>query len=89
MEFLEHGRKNLSSTSKSCVKFGANVSICGIQKNLKSKTKSTDSNVRLPCESSGRTKDLPTVTPRFEARSETRNPQRAGRGVWVSEILRL
>ncbi|GBL85743.1 hypothetical protein AVEN_185336-1 [Araneus ventricosus] len=40
----------------------------GIQKNLKSKTQSADSSLRLRCEGSGKTKDLPTLAPRIEAR---------------------
>ncbi|GBO45416.1 hypothetical protein AVEN_247023-1 [Araneus ventricosus] len=45
----------------------------GIRKNLKSKTHSADSNLRPPCEGSGKTKDLPTVALRVEARNDTRN----------------
>ncbi|GBO07934.1 hypothetical protein AVEN_217668-1 [Araneus ventricosus] len=44
-----------------------------IQKNLKSKTQSADSNLR----------------PRCEGSNETRNPPRGGRGVYVGGILRL
>ncbi|GBN40923.1 hypothetical protein AVEN_195793-1 [Araneus ventricosus] len=61
----------------------------GIPKNLKSKTQSADSNLRRPCEGSGKTKDLPTLAHRVEARNETRNPPRGGRGFWVAGILRL
>ncbi|GBM98324.1 hypothetical protein AVEN_113422-2-1, partial [Araneus ventricosus] len=41
---------------------------------LKSKTPSADSNLGPRCEDRGRTKDLPTLGPRVEAGSETRNP---------------
>ncbi|GBN41413.1 hypothetical protein AVEN_117089-1 [Araneus ventricosus] len=51
----------------------------GIQKNLKSKTQYSDSNLRRRCEGSGKTKDLPTLAPRVEARNENRNPPREGR----------
>ncbi|GBM55470.1 hypothetical protein AVEN_27828-1 [Araneus ventricosus] len=57
----------------------------GIHKNLKSKTQSVDSNLRLRCEGSGKTKDLPTSAPRFEARNETRNPRRGERGMEILE----
>ncbi|GBO06046.1 hypothetical protein AVEN_234013-1 [Araneus ventricosus] len=63
------GKKNLSSRSK----------IGGIQKNLNSKTQSTDSYLRPRCEGSGKTKDLPTLAPRVKARNETRNPPGGGR----------
>ncbi|GBM84786.1 hypothetical protein AVEN_121912-1 [Araneus ventricosus] len=55
----------------------------GIQKNLKSKTQSADSNLRPRREASGKTKDLPTLTLRFEARNETRNLPRGERRVWM------
>ncbi|GBM10208.1 hypothetical protein AVEN_103816-1 [Araneus ventricosus] len=61
----------------------------GIQKNLKSKTQSADSNLRPLCEGSGKIKDLPTLTPRIDARNETLTLPRGGRGVWVARILRL
>ncbi|GBN56847.1 hypothetical protein AVEN_239390-1 [Araneus ventricosus] len=51
----------------------------GIQKNLKSKTQSANSNLRPRCEGSGKTKDLPTFEPRVEARNETRNRPCGGR----------
>ncbi|GBM55342.1 hypothetical protein AVEN_252707-1 [Araneus ventricosus] len=47
----------------------------GIQTNSKSKTSSADSNLGPRCEGSGKTKDLPTLGPRFEARNEIRNPR--------------
>ncbi|GBM55469.1 hypothetical protein AVEN_27827-1 [Araneus ventricosus] len=47
-----------------------------IQKNLKSKTQSADSNLRPRCEGSGKTKDLPTLAARVETRNEPRNPLR-------------
>ncbi|GBN28455.1 hypothetical protein AVEN_200440-1 [Araneus ventricosus] len=56
----------------------------GIKKNLKSKTQSADSNLRHRCEGSGKTKDLPTLAPRVEARNETQNPSRGRRGVWLA-----
>ncbi|GBL75213.1 hypothetical protein AVEN_156683-1 [Araneus ventricosus] len=46
----------------------------GIQKNLKSKTHSANFNLRLRCESSGKTKNMPTLAPRVDARNETRKP---------------
>ncbi|GBN01226.1 hypothetical protein AVEN_254363-1 [Araneus ventricosus] len=50
----------------------------GIRKNLNSKTQSADSNLRPPFEGSGKTKDLPTLALRVEARNDTRNPPRRG-----------
>ncbi|GBM74481.1 hypothetical protein AVEN_51145-1 [Araneus ventricosus] len=43
------------------------------QKNLKSETQSADSDLRTRSEGS-KTKDLPTLTPRVEAKNETQNP---------------
>ncbi|GBN84768.1 hypothetical protein AVEN_58975-2-1, partial [Araneus ventricosus] len=67
LEFLEHGKEkpiveveNLSN-SEQIIRSG------GIQKNLKSKTQSADSNLRLRWEGSGKTKDLPTLAPLVEA----------------------
>ncbi|GBM99509.1 hypothetical protein AVEN_1071-1 [Araneus ventricosus] len=40
---------------------------------LKSKTQSADSNLRPRCEGSSKSKDLPTLGPRVEARNEIRN----------------
>ncbi|GBM69628.1 hypothetical protein AVEN_151305-1 [Araneus ventricosus] len=50
----------------------------GIQKDLKSKTQSADSNFIPRCEDSGKTKDLPTLPPLVEAGNETRNAPRGG-----------
>ncbi|GBN84093.1 hypothetical protein AVEN_237010-1 [Araneus ventricosus] len=58
----------------------------GIQKNLKSKTQSSDSNLRPRCEGSGKTKDLPTLAPRIEAKNQTRNPSRGRKGVRWQEF---
>ncbi|GBN86342.1 hypothetical protein AVEN_80137-1 [Araneus ventricosus] len=52
----------------------------GIQKNSKSKTSSDDSNLGSRCKASGKTKDLPTLGPRVEARNETLNPPYEGGG---------
>ncbi|GBN27135.1 hypothetical protein AVEN_120330-1 [Araneus ventricosus] len=46
----------------------------GIPTNSKSKTPFADSNLGPRCEGSGKTKDLPTLGPRVEARNEIRNP---------------
>ncbi|GBM76372.1 hypothetical protein AVEN_165975-1 [Araneus ventricosus] len=61
----------------------------GIQKNLKSETQSADSNLEPQCKSSSRTKYLPILAPRIEARNETRILPRGGRGIWVAGILQL
>ncbi|GBN63741.1 hypothetical protein AVEN_255052-1 [Araneus ventricosus] len=81
MEFLKHGKlkpivkvENLSNLEQ-MIRNG------GIQKNLKSKTHSADSNLRPRCEGSGKTKGLPTLAPRVEARNETRNLLRGRKGV--------
>ncbi|GBO02965.1 hypothetical protein AVEN_149289-1 [Araneus ventricosus] len=91
MEILEHGKEkpivkveNLSNLEQ-MIRNG----LLKIQKNLKSKTQSADSNLRPRCEDSGKTKDMPTLAPRVEARNETRNLPGRGRGVWVAGILRL
>ncbi|GBM01070.1 hypothetical protein AVEN_136626-1 [Araneus ventricosus] len=61
----------------------------GIPTNSKFKTSSADCNLGPRCESSAKTKNLPTLGPRVEARNETRNPPCSGRGMWVGRILRL
>ncbi|GBM17982.1 hypothetical protein AVEN_238383-1 [Araneus ventricosus] len=87
VEFLEHGKEkrivkveNLSSLEQ-MIRNGE------IQKNLKSKTQSAASNLRPRCEGSGKTTDLPTLAPRVEDTSETRNLPRVGSGFWVAGIL--
>ncbi|GBO43073.1 hypothetical protein AVEN_176697-1 [Araneus ventricosus] len=89
MEFLEHGKEKLIVKVENLSHLEQMIRNGGIQKNLKSKTQSADSNLRPPCEGSGKTKDLPTLAPRVEARNETQNPQHGGRGVWVAGVLRL
>ncbi|GBO37370.1 hypothetical protein AVEN_31471-1 [Araneus ventricosus] len=89
MEFLEHGKEKLIIKVENLSNLEQMIRHGGIQKNLKSKTQSAYSNLRPQCEGSGKTKDLPTLSPRVEARNETRNPPRGGRGVWVTGILRL
>ncbi|GBL86437.1 hypothetical protein AVEN_164595-1 [Araneus ventricosus] len=89
MEFLEHGKEKLIGKVGNLSNLEQIILNGGIQKNLKSKSQSTDSNLRPRCEGSGKTKDLPTLAPRVEARNETRNLPREGRGVWVAGILPL
>ncbi|GBN53851.1 hypothetical protein AVEN_166946-1 [Araneus ventricosus] len=74
MEFLEHGKEKPLVKVENMSNFEQMIRNGGIQKNLKSKTQSTDSNFRPQCEGSGKTKYLPTLVPRIEARNETRNP---------------
>ncbi|GBM07829.1 hypothetical protein AVEN_33108-1 [Araneus ventricosus] len=89
MEFLEHGKEKPIVKIKNLSNLEQMIRNGGIQNNLKSKSQSADSHFRPRCEGSGLTKDLPTLAPRVEARNETRNPPRGGRGVWVTGILRL
>ncbi|GBL84796.1 hypothetical protein AVEN_93831-1 [Araneus ventricosus] len=91
MEFLEHGKEKLIVKVESLSNLKQMIRNGGIQKNLKSQTQSADSNLRPRCEGSGKTKDMPTLTPRVKARNETRNPlpPRGVRGVWVAGILLL
>ncbi|GBM22270.1 hypothetical protein AVEN_144647-1 [Araneus ventricosus] len=89
MEFMEHGKEKPIVKVENLSNLEQMIRNGGIQKNLKSKTQSADSNLRPRCESSCKTKDLPTLEPRVEARNETRNPPRGGSGVWVAGILRL
>ncbi|GBM44319.1 hypothetical protein AVEN_232111-1 [Araneus ventricosus] len=74
MDFLEHGNKKSIVEVENLSNLEQIIRNGGIQKNLKSKTQSVDSNLRPRCEGSGKTKDLPTSVPRVEARNETRNP---------------
>ncbi|GBN80528.1 hypothetical protein AVEN_202193-1 [Araneus ventricosus] len=89
MEFLEHRKKKPIAKVENLSNLEQMTQNGGITKNLKSKTPSADSHLRPRCEGSGKTKDLPTLAPRVEARNETRNPPREGRGKWVAGILRL
>ncbi|GBL97360.1 hypothetical protein AVEN_170476-1 [Araneus ventricosus] len=77
--FWNTGRKNLSSRSKTYEIWNKWIRSGEIQK--KSKTPSADSDLGPRCEASRRTKDLPTLAPRVEARNETRNPPCRGGGV--------
>ncbi|GBM83983.1 hypothetical protein AVEN_264227-1 [Araneus ventricosus] len=73
-DFWNMRRENLSSRSniyEICSKW---IGSGGIPKNSKSKTPCADSNFGPRCEGSGKTKDMPTLGPRVEARNETRNP---------------
>ncbi|GBM37395.1 hypothetical protein AVEN_28346-1 [Araneus ventricosus] len=72
MEFLEHGKEKLIIKVETLSNLEQMIRNGGIQKNLKSKTQSSDSNLRPRCEGSDKTKDLPTLAPRIEARNETR-----------------
>ncbi|GBL99911.1 hypothetical protein AVEN_19413-1 [Araneus ventricosus] len=74
LEFLEHGKEK-PFVNMSWSKW---IGSGRIPKNSKSKTPSADSNLGPRCEGSGRTKNLPTLGPRVEARYETRNPQCGG-----------
>ncbi|GBN55341.1 hypothetical protein AVEN_128394-1 [Araneus ventricosus] len=63
------------------MKFGANgLEVVEFQRTLNPKLHPPDSNLGPLCEGSGRTKDLPTLGPRVEARNETRNPPCGGGG---------
>ncbi|GBO41349.1 hypothetical protein AVEN_137362-1 [Araneus ventricosus] len=75
MEFLEHGKRKPIAKVENLSDLEQMIRNGGIQKNLKSKTQSAYSNFRPRCEASGKTKDLRTLTPRVEARNETRNPR--------------
>ncbi|GBO02710.1 hypothetical protein AVEN_210489-1 [Araneus ventricosus] len=79
MEFLDHGREIPIVKVENLSNLEQMIPNGGIQKNLKSKTQSADSNLRLRCEGSGKTKDLPTLAPCVEAKNETRNQPRGGR----------
>ncbi|GBN12058.1 hypothetical protein AVEN_190412-1 [Araneus ventricosus] len=74
-------RENLLSRSKTYENWSKWIGSDGIPKNSKSKTPSADSNLGPRCEGSGKTKDLPTLGLRVEARNETRNPPCRGGGV--------
>ncbi|GBN01071.1 hypothetical protein AVEN_3625-1 [Araneus ventricosus] len=89
IEFLEHRKEKTIVTVENLSNLEQIIRNGGIQKNLKSKTQSADSNLRPRCEGSGKTKDLPTLAPRDEGRNETQNPTRGGRGVRVGRIVRL
>ncbi|GBN05491.1 hypothetical protein AVEN_91060-1 [Araneus ventricosus] len=89
MQFLERGKEKPIVKVENLSNLEQMIRSDGIEKNLKSKTQSADSNLRPRCEGSVKTKDLATLAPRVGARNETRNPPHGGRGVWVAGILRL
>ncbi|GBN18626.1 hypothetical protein AVEN_227921-1 [Araneus ventricosus] len=64
------GSKNQSSRSKTCEIWSKWIGSGGIPTNSKSKTPSADSNLGPRCEGSGKTKYLPTLGPRMEARNK-------------------
>ncbi|GBO18181.1 hypothetical protein AVEN_41143-1 [Araneus ventricosus] len=64
-------RENLSSRSETYEIWSKWIGSGGILKNSKSKTPPADSNLGPRCEGSGKTKDLPTLGPRVEARNES------------------
>ncbi|GBL85194.1 hypothetical protein AVEN_222686-1 [Araneus ventricosus] len=80
MEFLEHGKEKPIAKVENLSNLEQMILNGGIQKNLKSKTLSADSSLRPRCEGSGKTKDLPTLGLRVEARNKTRNLPHGGRG---------
>ncbi|GBN37482.1 hypothetical protein AVEN_26088-1 [Araneus ventricosus] len=69
LEFLELGKEKSIVKVKNLSNLKQMIRSGGIQKNLKSKTQSADSNLRPRCESSGKIKDLPTLDLRVEARN--------------------
>ncbi|GBL83465.1 hypothetical protein AVEN_196326-1 [Araneus ventricosus] len=79
MEFLEHGKKRLIKV-ENMSNLEQMIRNDEIQKNLKSKIQSADSNLRPRLEGNGKTKDMPTLAPRDEGRNETRIPPCGGRG---------
>ncbi|GBM38394.1 hypothetical protein AVEN_254301-1 [Araneus ventricosus] len=66
--FWNTGRENLSSRAKAYKNWSKWIGSGGIPKNSKSKTPFSDSNLGPRCEGSGRTKELPTLASRVEAR---------------------
>ncbi|GBN66831.1 hypothetical protein AVEN_270237-1 [Araneus ventricosus] len=78
MEFLEHGKRKPIVNVENLSNLKQMIRNGGIQKNVKSKTQSADSNLRPRSEGSGKTKDLPTFAPRDEGRNETRIPPCGG-----------
>ncbi|GBL91190.1 hypothetical protein AVEN_195091-1 [Araneus ventricosus] len=69
MEFLEHGEEKLIVKVENLSNLEQMIRNGGIQKNLKFKNQSADSNLGPRCEASGKTKDLPTLAPRDEGRN--------------------
>ncbi|GBO27610.1 hypothetical protein AVEN_220728-1 [Araneus ventricosus] len=82
LEFLEHGKEKpiTNRQGRKPMKFGVNDWKWWNSNELK-----IQNNLGPPCEGSGKTKDLPTLGPRVEARNETRNPLCWGRGVWCGK----
>ncbi|GBM49502.1 hypothetical protein AVEN_107461-1 [Araneus ventricosus] len=89
IEFFEHEKEKPIVKVENLSILEQMIQNGGIQNNLKSKTQTADSNLRPRYEGSGKTEDLPTLALRVEARNETRNPPRWGRGVCVAGILRI
>ncbi|GBL93212.1 hypothetical protein AVEN_42660-1 [Araneus ventricosus] len=92
MEFLKLGEEKPIVKVENLSNLEQMIRRDGIQKNLKCKTQSADSNLKPRCEGRGKTKDLTTLTPGVEARNEIRNPPRGGKrslGGRNSETLNL
>ncbi|GBL95626.1 hypothetical protein AVEN_22122-1 [Araneus ventricosus] len=66
MEFLEHGNEKPIVNVETYEIWSKIIGNDGIQKNLNSKTQSTDSNLRPQLEGSGTSMDLPTLRPHVE-----------------------
>ncbi|GBM50728.1 hypothetical protein AVEN_111033-1 [Araneus ventricosus] len=79
MEFLLHGKEKPIDEVENLTNLEQIIRSDGIQKNLKSKTQFADSNLTPQYEGRCKTKYLPTLAPRFEARNETRNPPAWGK----------
>ncbi|GBM63888.1 hypothetical protein AVEN_249975-1 [Araneus ventricosus] len=78
MEFLEHGKEKAIVKVENLGNLEQMIRNDGIQANSKSKTSTSDSNLRPRCEASGISKDLTRLRPHNQARkSEIR---RVGRG---------
>ncbi|GBL96970.1 hypothetical protein AVEN_182546-1 [Araneus ventricosus] len=69
-EYLENGKEKPIIKVENLSNLEQMILNGGIQKSLKSKTQSADSNLRLRSEGSGKTKNPPTLAPCVEARNE-------------------
>ncbi|GBN75119.1 hypothetical protein AVEN_103335-1 [Araneus ventricosus] len=68
MEFLEHGKEKPIVKVENLSHLEQIIRNGGIQKNLKSKNQSADSNLGPRLEGGGTSKNLPTLRPRLEGR---------------------
>ncbi|GBM38586.1 hypothetical protein AVEN_71692-1 [Araneus ventricosus] len=89
MEVLEHGKEKPVIKVENLSKLEQMIRNGGVQKNLKSKIQSADSNSDLDARVAAKQRICLHWHLASRLEMKLRNPPREVRGVWVAEILRL